>query len=68
MIVFMTFYQTDLPKLVEPPKITNNICGDLTVTWNGWVKDTDIGEGPIARYLYVYSFLCITICHRKALQ
>lgn len=45
------FYLTDLPKLVEQPKITNNKCGNLTLSWIGWVEDVDIGKGPIAQYL-----------------
>ncbi|VDI73667.1 Hypothetical predicted protein, partial [Mytilus galloprovincialis] len=40
-----------LPKLVEQPKITNNKCGNLTLSWIGWVEDVDIGKGPIAQYL-----------------
>ncbi|XP_076093741.1 receptor-type tyrosine-protein phosphatase kappa-like isoform X2 [Mytilus galloprovincialis] len=43
--------QIHLPKLVEQPKITNNKCGNLTLSWIGWVEDVDIGKGPIAQYL-----------------
>lgn len=50
-IILPSFYLIDLPKLVEQPKITNNKCGNLTLSWNGWVEDVDIGKGPIAQYL-----------------
>jgi hypothetical protein len=42
-----------LPKLKDPPVITDNVCGNMTVTFKQWVKDLDIGDGPIGQYRYV---------------
>lgn len=41
-----------LPKLKDPPSVSNNVCGNITVTFKKWVEDFDIGNGPIGEYRY----------------
>ncbi|KAK3088245.1 hypothetical protein FSP39_016552, partial [Pinctada imbricata] len=45
------YCQVLLPRLRVHPDISENICGNVTVSWNKWVKDEDIGVGPIGRYI-----------------
>lgn len=42
-----------LPKLKDPPLVRDNVCGNMTVTFLKWVKDLDIGDGPIGEYRYM---------------
>lgn len=44
-----------LPKLKDPPQVSDNVCGNMTVTFQKWVKDLDIGDGPIGEYRYMHT-------------
>ncbi|KAK3593699.1 hypothetical protein CHS0354_013594 [Potamilus streckersoni] len=43
-----------LPKMVNPPQVSNVSCKNVTVKWPQWKENFDIGTGPIGRYILWY--------------